>query len=86
MSDVGTRRALRSTTRGELLVPRARLAIRQRRVLSAVISSIWNDLPLELRSLLVVHPTGLPKSVKYSFFSRGWTGRASEEVLERALI
>src|SRR5688572_8455141 len=31
VSDVAARRALRSTTRGELLIPRARLAIKQRR-------------------------------------------------------
>ena len=78
VSDVAARRALRSTTRGELLVPRARLAIKQRRAFSVVGPSIWNDLPLKLRFLLVSHPTGFYKSLKTFFFSRGWAGSASE--------
>ena len=63
VSDVAARRVLRSTTRGELLVPRARLAIKQRRAFSVVGPSIWNDLPLKLRSLLVSHPAGFYKSL-----------------------
>ena len=63
VSDVAARRALRSTTRGELIVPRARLAIKQRRAFSVVGPSIWNDLPLKLRSLLVSHPAGFYKSL-----------------------
>ena len=51
-------------TRGELLVPRARLAIKQRRAFSVVSPSIWNDLPPRLRFLLVIHPTGFYKSLK----------------------
>jgi len=78
VSDVAARRVLRSTTRGELLVPRARLAIKQRRAFSVVGPSIWNDLPLKLRSLLVSHPAGFYKSLKSFFFSRGWAGSASE--------
>src|ERR1043165_2332653 len=78
VSDVVARRALRSTTRGELIVPRARLAIKQRRAFSVVGPSIWNDLPLKLRSLLVSHPAGFYKSLQSFFFSRGWAGSASE--------
>src|SRR5688572_403703 len=78
VSDVAARRVLRSATRGEFLVPRARLAIRQRRAFSVVGPSIWNGLPLKLRFLLVSHPIGLYKSLKSFFFSRGWAGSASE--------
>ena len=39
-------RVLRTAARGELLVPRARLPIIQRRAFSVVGSSAWNDLPL----------------------------------------
>src|ERR1043165_8258161 len=60
------------------LVPRARLVIKQRRAFSVVGPSIWNDLPLKLRSLLVSHPAGFYKSLKSFFFSRGWAGSASE--------
>src|SRR6218665_514501 len=41
---------LRSAARGELLIPRAHLAIMQRRAFSVVGPSAWNDLPVELRS------------------------------------
>src|SRR6218665_475415 len=41
-------RVLRSAARGEFLVPRARLAIMQRRAFSVVGPSAWNDLPFEL--------------------------------------
>ena len=58
VSDVAARRVLRSATKGMLLVPRARLSIGQRRPFSIVGPSIWNDLPLDLRSLLAVRPTG----------------------------
>ena len=78
VSDVAARRVLRSATKGMLLVPRARLAIGQRRPFSVVGPSIWNDLPLDLRSLLVVRPSGFYKSLKSFFFSRGWAGSASE--------
>ena len=78
VSDVAARRVLRSSARGELLVPRARLAIRQRRAFSVVGPTVWNDLPVTLRSLLVVHPAGFYKSLKSFFFGRGWAGSASE--------
>ena len=78
VSDVAARQMLRSATKGMLLVPRARLAIRKRRPFSVVGPSIWNDLPLDLRSLLVVHPSGFYKSLKSFFFSRGWAGSAPE--------
>ena len=75
---LAARRVLRSAARGEFLVPRARLAIMQRiRAFSAVGPLAWNDLPFELRSLLMAHPSKFYISLK-SFFVRGWAGSASE--------
>jgi hypothetical protein len=78
VSDVVARRALRSATTGQLLVPRARLAARQRRAFSIAGPSIWNDLPSELRLLPLTNQTGFFKSLKFFFFCRGWTGSAPE--------
>jgi hypothetical protein len=78
VSDVVARRALRSVTTGQLLVPRARLTARQRRAFSVVGPSIWNGLPSELRLLPVTDQTGFYKSFKSFFCCRGWTGSASE--------
>jgi len=47
---------VRSAARGELLVPWAHLATVQRRAFSVVGPSAWNDLPVELRSLLMARP------------------------------
>src|SRR6218665_3725140 len=44
------RRSLRSASKGDFLVPRARTATRQKRAFSIVGPSVWNDLPSELRS------------------------------------
>src|SRR6218665_3606327 len=63
-------RVLCSAARGEFLVPRARLAIMQRRAFSVVGPSAWNDLPFELRSLLMAHPSKFYISLK-SFFVCG---------------
>src|SRR6218665_3423355 len=51
VSDLAFRRALRSSARCELLVPRARSALKQRRAFSVIGSSTWNQLPLTLRLL-----------------------------------
>src|SRR6218665_1565297 len=51
VSDLASRRALRSSARGELLVPRARSALKQRRAFSVIGPSTWNELPLTLRLL-----------------------------------
>jgi len=68
VSVLAARRVLRSAARGELLVPRARLVIMQRRVFSIEGPSAWNDLPFELRSLLVAHPYKFYISPKSFFF------------------
>jgi len=70
VSVVAERRVLRSAARGELLVPRARLAIMQRRAFSVVGPSAWNDLPFELRSLLMAHPSKFYFFLKSFFFVR----------------
>jgi len=51
LSDLASCRALRSTARGELLVRRARSALKQRRTFSVIGPSTWNELPLTLRLL-----------------------------------
>src|SRR6218665_4000802 len=48
VSVLAARRNLRSAARGELLIPRTRLAIMQRKAFSVVGPSAWNDLPVEL--------------------------------------
>src|SRR6218665_80557 len=45
------RRSLRSTSKVDFLVLRARTATRQKRAFSIVGPSVWNGLPSELRSL-----------------------------------
>src|SRR6218665_1816141 len=45
------RRSLRSASKGDFLVPRARIATRQKRAFSIVGPSVCNGLPSELRSL-----------------------------------
>src|SRR6218665_53862 len=71
-------RVLRSAARGEFLVPRAHLAIMQRRAFSVVCPSAWNDLPFELCSLLMAHPSKFYISLKSFFFVRDWAGSTSE--------
>jgi len=50
------RRALRSASRGDFIVPHARTSTMQHRAFSVVGPTIWNDLPLHIRS----HPRHLP--------------------------
>src|SRR6218665_1443873 len=75
---LATRRVLRSAAKGELLVPWAHLATVQQRAFSVVGPSAWNDLPVELRSLLMVLPSKFYISLKSFFFGRDWAGSASE--------
>src|SRR6218665_1098949 len=51
----------------------AHLATMQRRAFSVVGSSAWNDLPVELRSLLMACPSKFYISLK-SFFGLDWDG------------
>ena len=79
VSVLAVRMVLRSAARGELLVPRAHLATVQRRAFSVVGPSARNDLPVELRSLLMSRPSKFYISLKSFFFGRDWAGSASEE-------
>src|SRR6218665_907978 len=44
---------------------------------SVVGPSAWNDLPFELRSLLMAHPSKFYISLKSFLFVRDWAGSAS---------
>src|SRR6218665_652122 len=83
VSVLAARRVLRSAARGELLVHRARLAIMQRRTFSVVGPSAWNNLPFELRSLLVVHPSKFYISLKSFFFVCDKAAMAASLFLEQ---
>src|SRR6218665_3714562 len=72
VSVLAARRVLLSAAKGELLVPRARLTIMQQRAFSVVGPSAWNDLPVELRSLLMTSPSKFYISLKSFFFGHDW--------------
>jgi len=55
------------------------LGIMQQRAFSVVGPSAWNDLPLELQSLLMAHPSKFYISLKSFFFVHEWAKSASEE-------
>src|SRR6218665_900548 len=79
VSDLASRRALRSSARGELLVPRARSAlIKQRGAFSVIGPSTWNELPLTLRLLPQNNISSFCKLLKTFLFDRSWTESASE--------
>src|SRR6218665_299506 len=72
---------------GEFLVLRARLAIMQRRAFSVVGPSAWNDLPFELRSLLMAHPSRFYISLKSFFLSvTGLGAPLGSSLLKRCYI
>src|SRR6218665_901016 len=78
VSVLAARLVLRSAARGELLVPWVHLATMQRRAFSVVGPSAWNDLPVELRSLLIACASKFYISLKPFFFGRDWARSASE--------
>ena len=78
VSHVAGRRTLRSSSAGELLVPRATTTTRQRRAFSVVGPSIWNHLPLQIRLLPKNSSLMFYKLLKFSLYCRGWAGSASE--------
>ena len=57
VSVLAARPVLRSAAKGEFLVHQARLAIMQRRAFLIEGPAAWNDLPFELHSLLMAHPS-----------------------------
>src|SRR6218665_3881151 len=72
VSDSASRRALRSSARGELLVPGARSALKQRRAFSVIGPSTWNELPLTLRLLPQNNMSSFCKLLKTFLFDRSW--------------
>ena len=72
------RRSLRSASKGDFAVPRARTATRQKRAFSIVGPSVWNDLPSELRSPPRDLSSSFYKLLKTLLFGRAWAGSASE--------
>ena len=78
VSGLPGRRALRSSATGQLLVPRAKTATRQRRAFSIVGPSTWNGLPLEIRILPKNNESAFCRLLKTHLYRRGWAGGASE--------
>ena len=77
-SEVSGRRALRLSVSGQLLVPRAAPAIRQRLAFSIVGPSTWNGLPLEVRLLPKNNESAFCRLLKTDLYRRGWAGGAPE--------
>ena len=65
------RRSLRSATKGDFLVPRARTATRQKRAFPIVGPSVWNDLPLNFVLCRVTFPVIFFKETLV-LFGRAW--------------
>src|SRR6218665_446603 len=72
------RRSLRSASKGDFVVPRARTATRQNRAFSIVGPSVWNGLPSDLHSLPWDLSSSFYKLLKTLPFGRAWAGSASE--------
>src|SRR6218665_194862 len=78
VSDLASRRALCSSNRGELLVPRAHSALKQHRAFSVIGPSTYTALPLTLRLLPQNNMSSFCKLLKTFVFDRSWTESASE--------
>ena len=78
VSDLASRRALRSSARGELLVPRARSALKQRRAFSVIGPYTWNKVPLTIRLLPQNNMSSFCNLFKTVLFDRSWTESASQ--------
>src|SRR6218665_2678659 len=72
------RQSLHSASRGDFVVPHARMALKQHRALSIVGPFAWNGLPSELRSLPRNLSSTFYKLLKTFIFARAWAGSASE--------
>src|SRR6218665_909701 len=73
-----SRRSLRSASRGDYLISRSYTATKQNRAFSAVGPSIWNGLPLELRSLPRDFSSSFYSLLKTFRFALAWAGSVSE--------
>src|SRR6218665_359668 len=72
------RRSLPSASRGDYLMPRSYMAIKQNMALSAAGPSIWNGFHFELRSLPRDFSSSFSSLLKTFLFARAWAGSASE--------
>ena len=70
--------SLCSSAQAELLVPRTRTVIRQRRAFSVAGPTAWNGLPVALRLTPLAHSALFLYSLKTTLFDRGWAGSAPE--------
>src|SRR6218665_86858 len=71
-------RGLRSSVTGQLLVPCATTATRQRHAFCVVGPSIWNGLPLEICLLPKNNGSAFCRLLKTDLYGRGWAGGAAE--------
>src|SRR6218665_1084642 len=76
--DLASRRPLCPLARGQLLIPRALSALKQRRAFSVIGPSTWSELPLMLRLLPQNNVSSFCKLLKTFLFGRSWTESASE--------
>ena len=72
------RRAPRSSLAGQLLVPHATTATRQRRAFSVVGPSTWNELPLEILIMPKINESAFCRLLKTGLYRCGWDGGTSE--------
>src|SRR6218665_707074 len=70
--------SLRSSAQLELLVPRTRTVIRQRRAFSVAGPTAWNGLLVALRLTPVAQSALFLSSLKTTLFDRGWVVSAPE--------
>jgi len=66
--------SLRSYAQAELLVPRTRTVIRQRRTFSVAGPTAWNGLPVALHLTPVAHSALFLSGLNTTLFDRGWVG------------
>src|SRR6218665_3181366 len=76
VSDFASRRALRSSARGQLLVPRPALRLNIVELSLLLVPSTWNELPLTLRLLPRNNVSSFCKLLKTFLFGRSWTESA----------
>ena len=77
-SSLKGRSALRSSSRGDFLVPHARTATMQRRAFSVVGPTAWNVLPSFLRLSPRIHSASFYAQLKTFLYDQAWLGSASE--------
>ena len=70
--------SLRSSVQAQLLVPRTRSVIRQRRAFSVAGPMAWNGLPVALHLTPKGHSALFLSGLKTTLFDRGWAGSNPE--------